>query len=140
MHSNLVRDYLKLDSDTIEERVVKIKPDCDKHLAVALLIAYMEKRGLKFYNDGDKAESNSPYGILTGKTSVGFKKPDLPEINEPKVVLYCARDNVDRDRIKLQMNKKFHENSETTRPFFMMFDPDEIPQVVTLLLENPKNV
>lgn len=117
MHSNLVRDYLKLDSDTIEERVVKIKPDCDKHLAVALLIAYMEKRGLKFYNDGDKAESNSPYGILTGKTSVGFKKPDLPEINEPKVVLYCARDNVDRDRIKLQMKKNFMKILKQLVPF-----------------------
>ena len=140
MHSNLVRDYLKLDSDTIEERVVKIKPDCNKHLAVALLIAYMEKRGLKFYNDGDKAESNAPYGILTGKTSVGFKKPNLPEINEPKVVLYCSRDNVDRDRIKLHMHKRIYKNSEPTRPFFITFEPDEIPQMVTLLLENPKNV
>ncbi len=140
MHSNLVRDYLKLDSDTIEERVVKIKPDCDKHLAVALLIAYMENRGLRFYNDGDKVESKDPYGILTGKTSVGFKKPNLPEINEPKVVLYCSRDNVDRDRIKLYMHKRIYKNSEPTRPFFLTFEPDEVPQMVTLLLENPKNV
>ena len=112
------------------EKDLYFDPDEDIESIVVKLVAYMESRGISFRSVSKKKAAS--YGIMGGLTSVSYRKKE-------GVVLYCAKDGIDKTRIATTMHKKVLPNGEATRPYKLAFTQEEFPEAVTLLLLNAEN-
>lgn len=129
--------YPYSDLAELEAKLFEIDPKAESANILRLLVAYMEKRGLVFRKIN--YEDSSPYAILNGDTSVGYRKRMDGNTLKNKIVLYCGSDGVDSSRICASMGKKWSKNSDKYRPFRIIFEPEEFPEAVSILLENSLN-
>ena len=128
----------------IEEITLTIDPKNKSEVILDKLIKYMQRRGLIFAPDGINLLDSSPYGILKGGSSVGFRKRRRisPEIRKyetiNKIVLYCT--DIDASNIERVMHKQDLENlSDKERTHCYIFAISEFPEAVDVLLENSLN-
>ena len=123
----------------LESMILEIGESDEQGPTVALLTAYMIKRGLVFYRD--KSNDESPRAILSGKTSVRYHRTTKISGDRNRIILYCAKDEIDKKNISSEMGKEFFDNekSDPTRPFGTAFEPDEFPHAVSILLKNEDN-
>lgn len=96
---------------------------------VSELIRYMEARGLVFSSKSIKGSSS--YGILKGKTSIGYRHEGI--------VLFCAKDEIDKNAIASELKLPVFNNSEGTRPYKIVLDENGFIQAVEVLLRNDNN-
>lgn len=122
----------------------EIDKDEDSASIVSKLMKYMVARGLKFNEKEVNLEDSSPYAVLKGGTSLGYRKKKaltpgsrrLSEFN--KIVLFCTED--DKDLIERYMHKiDLGNKNDKYRPYCFGFDISEFEQAVSLLLRNPRN-
>ena len=136
-----VKSLLGLGFEDLESMVFEINPEEQEltHI-VAILTAYMMKRGLKFKIDHSD-DAKGARAILNSKTSVGYRTNI--EINGAvnKIVLYCSNDEVDKKNFEDYMGKiSFDNHTDSVRPFGFMFENYECPYAVYLLTKNPENI
>jgi len=103
--------------------------DASVESVIRQLVNYMQQRGIAFKSVNYSGAQTT--AIMPSMTSVNWKKKEI--------VLFCHKDNEDRDRIMSIMGKTYEHNSESTRPYKFIFTEEEFPQVVTILLMNEKN-
>ena len=137
--SELTICMLEYSLEELEKRVLEIGDRDEQRTTVALLTAYMIKRGLVFYKD--ISDDANPRAILTGKTSVRYHRTTKIGGDRNRIILYCAKNEIDKKNISAEMGKTFFDNMrcDSTRPFGTAFDPHEFPQAVSILLKNEDN-
>lgn len=122
--------------------ISKVAPDMDSSQIVERLVAYAKSRGLKFR--AINLKDSSPYAVLNGKSSIGYRKKmaltpgsrKTTDVN--KIVIFCTDE--DKERIESVMHKKDLGNlKDKDRPSCFLFEAEEFPEAVTLLLKNKKN-
>ena len=126
-----------LDISTLEKMLIDIKSEKKQVDKLRIILAYLKKRNVNIYKNN--LHQSPPNIILNSGSSVGYRnKMELcPAKN--KIVVFCYKDNEDRNRFESRMGKKAFENTEATRPAGFTFEPEEFIEAINLLLENPKN-
>lgn len=117
--------------DYRKKQVFSVDFESNSRTIVTKCADYMKGENLIFTSENPY--DNCPYYILKGKTSVGYRKGE-------GIVLYCAKDEIDKNAIVAQMGKKVLPNSEATRPYKIVFTSEEFPQAVEILTQNSKNM
>lgn len=106
----------------------------DSKRIISELSDYMMEQGLSFKTINLK--DSSPYAILTGKTSVGFRTKS--KWNKTGIVFFCTK--TDADNISMELFLPVDNNTDISRPY-AIFSPDmQVPEVVQILKKNTKNV
>lgn len=126
---------------------VSIKIDVKEKgsVIVANLIGYMKEQGLKFKEGGINLLDTSPFGVLKGESSVGFRKRRKAQDGSNRyeqfnrIVLFCTK--TDSLNIEREMGKKDLGNkSDPCRPYCYAFTDEEFPTAVRILKLNPENI
>ncbi len=131
-------NFARYEVSELESKLLAIEPQDRSENILRLLVAYMQKSGLGFSSINYR--DTSPYAILKGKTSVGYRKRINGSSEKNKIVLFCVNDGIDKDRIVTALGKSVGTNNDKVRPFRIVFEPEEFPQAVELLLENSMNI
>lgn len=137
--SERVTNLLENDLAELEAKILEIGIKDDLKPTVALLTAYMVKRGLTLKRD--KSYDKDPRSILSGGTSIRYQRSTKITDNGNWIILYCAKDKIDKENIVSEMGKSVFDNStDGARPFGIAFKPDEFLQAVSILLRNENNL
>ena len=104
-------------------------PDETPSNIVTELIRYMEAKGLVFSSKVINASGS--YGILKGKSSIGYRKEGI--------VMYCAKDEIDKNSIVSVLKLPVYKNSQATRPYKLVLTESEFVKAVELLKKNENN-
>lgn len=105
---------------------------------LSALVSHMKQEGLLFSSDKSELNLSEAYAILGGKTSVRYLQDARDGVNG--YVLFCAKDEVDKNRICTTLDKECYPNGDAVRPFKVQIGLAEIEKVIGLLKENPLNV
>ena len=134
----------KLNLESLENDIISISSKEKSRDIVIKLISYMRARGIKFDEDQINLEDSSPYAVLNGGSSVGYRKQmaltpgSRKRTSINRIVLYC--NDIDSCRIEDNMEKVDLENlRDEDRPHCYTFENSEFSRVVTLLMENEEN-
>ena len=106
----------------------------DSRRIVGELTEYMKGQGLIFKKIN--LEDSSPYAILTGKSSVGFRKSS--KWNKTGIVFFCTE--TDARRIHSELQLPLDDNStDASRPYAIFVRDGLVVDVVRILKMNPAN-
>ena len=107
----------------------------DSKRIVSELAEYMKGQGLTFKKIN--LEDSSPYAILTGKSSIGFRKSS--KWNKTGIVFFCTE--TDARRINSELQIPLDDNStDTSRPYAIFVRDSLVADVVRVLKTNPANM
>lgn len=102
------------------------------------IVEFMKSEGLYFSSDYSHLEHSKAYAILGGKTSVRYLTKARDNVNG--IILFCAKDKEDRDRICSYFGKKHYNNGDEARPYKVQIQAEELPKVIELLKINERNI
>ena len=106
----------------------------DSRRIVSELAEYMKGQGLTFKSIN--LEDSSPYAILTGKSSVGFRKNS--KWNKTGIVFFCTE--TDAQRIHSELRLPLDDNSsDASRPYAIFVRDGLVADVIRVLKMNPAN-
>ena len=107
----------------------------DARRIVSELSEYMKEQGLVFSRIN--LEDSSPYAILTGKSSVGYRLKS--KWDKSGIVFFCTK--TDADNLSRNLGLYTDDNSsDRTRPYAVFVRDSLVPDVVKILKTNPLNV
>ncbi len=106
----------------------------DSRGIISKLVKYMQDQGLVF--NSINLEDSSPYAILVGKTSIGYR--DRSKWNRTGIVFFCTE--TDARNITKALSIPAYENSDRARPYAVFVTDKEFRQAVDILKSNPLNV
>ncbi len=107
----------------------------DSRRIVSELAEYMKGQGLAF--ESINLEDSSPYAILTGKSSVGFRKRS--KWNKAGIVFFCTKEDAHRIQSELQLT--LDDNStDVVRPYAIFVKEGLVYDVIKVLKMNSANI
>jgi len=107
----------------------------DARRIVSELSEYMKNQGLSFSRIN--LDDSSPYAILTGKTSVGYRTKS--KWDKTGIVFFCTK--IDADNLTRNLGLYTDDNSsDRARPYAVFVRDSLVPDVVRILKINPLNV
>lgn len=107
----------------------------DARRIVSELSEYMKEQGLVFSRIN--LEDSSPYAILTGKSSVGYRLKS--KWDKSGIVFFCTK--IDADNLTRNLGLYTDDNSsDRTRPYAIFVRDSLVPDVVRILKTNPLNI
>lgn len=103
---------------------------------VKRLYEYMVSEGLIF--SSVNLNDSSPYAILAGKTSLGYRGKT---VNWPEqgIVFFCAKDGKDKTRLSQKLGLRVYDNKDSVRPYAVFIPESKFEEAVQILKENEKN-
>ena len=111
-----------------------ITADLDSRKIVTKLVDYMKGEGLSFSKIN--LDDSSPYAILNGKSSVGYR--ERSKWNKTGIVFFCTK--ADADNLSRGLNVTLDDNSnDKTRPYAVFVRDNDISEAVKALKKNPLN-
>ena len=130
---------------TFYEAAVEIDPKEKNSVIVSNLVDYMKEHGLKFKDYGINLLDSTPFGELSGGSSVSFRKRRKINAEVVKyekfnmIVIYSTK--ADSKNIERELGKKDLGNKgDPARPYCYAFSAEEFPAAVEILKLNPRNI
>ena len=104
---------------------------------VSSLYRYMKQKGVRFQNNESGLNDNSPYMIMWGGSSIGYRRASR-KFPENGIVFFC--NSRDMREIRDDLHLKAYDNHQDPRRPYAIFIPEKmIDQAIDALKQNPAN-
>lgn len=102
------------------------------------VIEQMKKEGVRFLLDKSNLDLSEAYAVLGGKSAVKYLQNEPDDING--LVILCADDEVDMNRLCTVLNRSYYDTDDEKRPYKVPFEYDELQKVINILKMNSLNI
>lgn len=102
------------------------------------VVDQMRESGIRILSDKSDLDLSEAYVILGSKSSVRYLKNEADDING--LVVMCAEDEVDMNRLCSALNKPYYDTDDEKRPYKVPFEEGELQKIINILKMNSLNV
>ncbi len=102
------------------------------------IVNQMRESGVRILSDNSDLDISEAYVILGSKSSVRYLQNEADDING--LVVMCAEDEVDMNRLCSALNKPYYDTNDEKRPYKVPFEEEEIQKIINILKMNSLNV
>lgn len=96
---------------------------------------FMSNKGIAFKGINT---NGTPTATLKGETGIGYRR--WSKHKEKGVVIYCAKDEIDKNALVRELNLTVYDNGDTARPYALYIPIERFEEAVDILSKNDFNL